>query len=115
VQRGDQILVLPSGTTDVAAGNVLTGDAGCVLAAPAWDGRSVVAWEKCGQRGLLVHWSEAGTRTHDAERPGMTDVTHTAVEAGHVLVWFADLRIARLTSTGLAEVAGAARWSEPDW
>jgi hypothetical protein len=45
----------------------------------------------------------------------MTDVTQTSVEAGHVLVWLADLRIARITPSSLAEVAGAARWSQPDW
>jgi hypothetical protein len=115
LQVGDRILVLPSGATDVAAGKQLAGDVGCQVAAPAWDGTTVVAWEKCGQSWYLVRWSATGARTHDPARAGMTDVTQTSVEAGHVLVWLADLRIARVTPTGLAEVAGAARWSQPDW
>ncbi|MDT7537899.1 MAG: hypothetical protein QOI82_1484 [Actinomycetota bacterium] len=115
LQMGDRVVVLPSGATDVAAGKQLVGDAGCQLATPAWDGTTVVAWENCGQSWYLVRWPPTGARTHDAAQAGMSDVTETSVEAGHVLVWLADLRIARLTPTGLAEVVGAARWSQPDW
>jgi hypothetical protein len=99
----------------VSAGKTLAGDPGCLLAAPAWDGTTVVAWEKCGQTWQLSRWPVTGPRTHVPTPTGLADVTHTAIEDGQLLIWLADFRIARVTTAGLAYVPNAARWSEPDW
>ncbi|MCU1590989.1 MAG: hypothetical protein JWP11_2245 [Frankiales bacterium] len=115
VQVGDKVVVLPSGVRNVSAGKTLAGDPGCLLAAPAWDGTTVVAWEKCGQTWQLSRWPVTGPRTHVPTPTGLADVTHTAIEDGQLLIWLADFRIARVTTAGLAYVPNAARWSEPDW
>jgi hypothetical protein len=116
VQLGFRVLVLAPGTTNVTSGQAVRAE-GCTLAAPAWDGDTVVAWQLCSGVGWrLGRWSAAGAlQTRSADVPDMSLPLHTAVAAGQVMVVLDNHRSARLSGGVLADIPNAFGWGQPDW
>jgi hypothetical protein len=116
VQLGFRVLVLAPGTTDVSSGQALRAE-GCTVAAPAWDGDTVVAWELCSGVGWrLGRWSAAGAlKTRSADVPDMSLPLHTAVADGQVLVSLDNHRIARVSASALADIPNGDKWAQSDW
>lgn len=116
VQLGRRVLVLPAGASTASAGRPLRAE-GCALAAPAWDGQVVLAWEQCSAGGWrLGRWTTAGAlMSRGGEVPGMSLPLHTGVADGQVLVSLANHRLDRLAGDALVDVPNAYRWGQADW
>lgn len=115
VQLGGQVRVLPPGAARVSDGQPLRAD-GCTLAAPAWEGATVLAWELCGDRWHLGRWRADGRLlSRGVAVPGMSLPRHTAVGDGQVLVALADHRLARLVGSTVIDIPNAVRWGQADW
>jgi hypothetical protein len=116
VQVAGTVLVVAPGAAAVDEGRRLVPDSGCTLSAPAWDDQTPVAWEHCADGWVLARWTAAGTVDQRSRPvPGMSAVTHTAVDAGQVLVVLADGGVARLTDETLNPVPQPKRLAQADW
>ena len=109
------VYVVPPGAGALTPDMQLRAD-GCTLAAPAWDGTAVIAWQLCGASWRLGRWTETGALlSSSGDVPDMSAPLHTAVTSGQVLVSFDDYRIPRLTDGRLVDTPNALRWKQADW
>jgi hypothetical protein len=109
------VYVVPPGATAVTS-KMLLRSSGCTLAAPAWDGAVVVAWQLCGSSWSLGRWSSSGQlQSASGAVDGMSAPLHTAVTDGLVLVSLDDDRIPRYADGVLVDTPNALRWKQADW
>jgi hypothetical protein len=113
---GPGVWLVPPGSAAVTDGRQLVAGSGCTLAAAAWDGQVPIGWQHCGDGWRLVRWSADGAIADGGQLvPGVSSVTHTAVDSGQVLVVLSDGRVARLVNGALAELPLPKTLSEVDW
>lgn len=108
------VYIVPPGATAVTARMTLRSS--CSLAAPAWDGTVVVAWQLCGASWRLGRWSTGGKLlAASGDVAGMVAPLHTAVTDGNALVSLDNYRIPRFSGGVLVDTPNALRWKDADW
>jgi hypothetical protein len=116
VQDAGEIRVLLPGAAAVTDGVRLVSGKGCTLTAPAWDDQVAIAWEHCGDGWSLARWTAAGTFAGRGDPvQGVSNVAHTAVDAGQVLVVLSNGGVARLSDGRLTTVPQQKPLSDVDW
>jgi hypothetical protein len=109
------VYLVPPGATAVTS-RMLLRSSGCTVAAPAWDGDVVTAWQLCGSSWSLGRWSATGMLlSASGAVDGMSTPLHTAVTDGLVLVSLDDFRIPRFSGGVLGDTPNALRWKQADW